>query len=45
MIAAAQLSAALTYWTRSLHVEDPAIRDMLHDIALEEFTIWRWLAG
>jgi Mn-containing catalase len=32
------LSAALTYWTQPFHVEDPAIRDMLHDIALEEFS-------
>ncbi len=36
--ATGELSAALTYWTQSFHVEDPAIRDMLHDIALEEFS-------
>ena len=35
--ATGELSAALTYWTQSFHVEDRAIRDMLHDIALEEF--------
>src|SRR5438552_4968758 len=31
-------NAPLTYCTQSFHVEDPAIRDMLHDIALEEFS-------
>lgn len=36
--ATGELSAALTYWTQSFHVEDKAIRDMLHDIALEEFS-------
>ena len=36
--ATGELSAALTYWTQSFHVEDRAIRDMLHDIALEEFS-------
>ena len=36
--ATGELSAALTYWTQSFHVEDLAIRDMLHDIALEEFS-------
>jgi Mn-containing catalase len=36
--ATGELSAALTYWTQSFHVEDAAIRDMLHDIALEEFS-------
>lgn len=36
--ATGELSAALTYWTQSFHVEDKGIRDMLHDIALEEFS-------
>jgi Mn-containing catalase len=35
--ATGELSAALTYWTQSFHVEDAAIRDMLQDIAIEEF--------
>ncbi len=36
--ATGELTAALTYWTQSFHVEDVAIRDMLQDIALEEFS-------
>jgi Mn-containing catalase len=36
--ATGELSAALTYWTQSFHVENKAIRDMLHDIAIEEFS-------
>jgi len=36
--ATGELTAALTYWTQSFHVEDPAIRDMLQDIAIEEFS-------
>jgi Mn-containing catalase len=36
--ATGELSAALTYWTQSFHVEDAGIRDMLQDIALEEFS-------
>lgn len=36
--ATGELTAALTYWTQSFHVEDAAIRDMLQDIALEEFS-------
>jgi Mn-containing catalase len=36
--ATGELSAALTYWTQSFHVEDAAIRDMLQDIAIEEFS-------
>jgi Mn-containing catalase len=36
--ATGELSAALTYWTQSFHVEDVGIRDMLQDIALEEFS-------
>jgi Mn-containing catalase len=36
--ATGELSAALTYWTQSFHVENAAIRDMLQDIALEEFS-------
>jgi Mn-containing catalase len=36
--ATGELTAALTYWTQSFHVEDAALRDMLQDIALEEFS-------
>lgn len=36
--ATGELTAALTYWTQSFHVEDRSIRDMLQDIALEEFS-------
>jgi Mn-containing catalase len=36
--ATGELTAALTYWTQSFHVEDPGIRDMLQDIAIEEFS-------
>lgn len=36
--ATGELTAALTYWTQSFHVEDPSIRDMLQDIAIEEFS-------
>jgi Mn-containing catalase len=36
--ATGELTAALTYWTQSFHVEDAAIRDMLQDIAIEEFS-------
>jgi Mn-containing catalase len=36
--ATGELTAALTYWTQSFHVEDRAIRDMLQDIAIEEFS-------
>jgi Mn-containing catalase len=32
------LTAALTYWVQSFHVTDAGIRDMLQDIALEEFS-------
>lgn len=35
--ATGELSAALQYWVQSFHVEDPGIKDMLQDIALEEF--------
>ena len=28
----------LQYWVQSFHVEDAAIRDMLQDISLEEFS-------
>ncbi|MBD1851744.1 manganese catalase family protein [Leptolyngbya sp. GB1-A1] len=35
--ATGELSAALQYWVQSFHVEDAGIRDMLQDIALEEF--------
>ncbi|HEX7968987.1 MAG TPA: manganese catalase family protein [Stellaceae bacterium] len=36
--ATGELTAALTYWTQSFHVEEASIRDMLQDIALEEFS-------
>lgn len=35
--ATGELTAALQYWVQSFHVEDAALRDMLQDIALEEF--------
>ncbi|AGY58785.1 manganese catalase family protein [Gloeobacter kilaueensis] len=35
--ATGELTAALQYWTQSFHVEDPGIKDMLQDIAIEEF--------
>jgi len=35
--ATGELTAALQYWVQSFHVENPEIRDMLQDIALEEF--------
>ena len=35
--ATGELTAALQYWVQSFHVEDAGIRDMLQDIALEEF--------
>jgi Mn-containing catalase len=35
--ATGELSAALQYWVQSFHIEHPGIRDMLQDIALEEF--------
>ncbi|WP_431302760.1 manganese catalase family protein [Sediminicoccus sp. BL-A-41-H5] len=36
--ATGELTAALQYWVQSFHVEDAAIRDMLQDIAVEEFS-------
>lgn len=36
--ATGELTAALTYWVQSFHVENAGIRDMLQDIALEEFS-------
>ncbi len=36
--ATGELTAALTYWVQSFHVTDAAIRDMLQDIAIEEFS-------
>ncbi len=36
--ATGELTAALTYWTQSFHMEDPGIRDMLQDIGTEEFS-------
>ena len=35
--ATGELTAALQYWVQSFHVENAAIRDMLQDIAVEEF--------
>jgi Mn-containing catalase len=36
--ATGELTAALQYWVQSFHCENPGIRDMLQDIALEEFS-------
>src|ERR1700758_2349969 len=36
--ATGELTAALQYWVQSFHVENTAIRDMLQDIAIEEFS-------
>lgn len=36
--ATGELSAALQYWVQSFHVEDTGIKDMLQDIAVEEFS-------
>ncbi|WP_013324269.1 manganese catalase family protein [Gloeothece verrucosa] len=36
--ATGELTAALQYWVQSFHVEHPGIRDMLQDIAVEEFS-------
>jgi Mn-containing catalase len=35
--ATGELTAALTYLTQSYHTDNPGIRDMLQDIATEEF--------
>ena len=35
--ATGELTAALQYWVQSFHIEDAGIRDMLQDIAMEEF--------
>jgi len=35
--ATGELSAALQYWVQSFHIEHAGIRDMLQDIAVEEF--------
>ncbi len=35
--ATGELSAALQYWVQSFHIEDAGIKDMLQDIAIEEF--------
>jgi Mn-containing catalase len=35
--ATGELSAALQYWVQSFHMENAGIRDMLQDIAVEEF--------
>jgi len=36
--ATGELTAALQYWVQSFHVEHAGIRDMLQDIAIEEFS-------
>ena len=36
--ATGELTAALLYWVQSFHVENAGIRDMLQDIAMEEFS-------
>ena len=36
--ATGELTAALTYWTQSFHMDSPGIRDMLQDIGTEEFS-------
>ncbi len=35
--ATGELTAALQYWVQSFHVDHPGIKDMLQDIAVEEF--------
>jgi Mn-containing catalase len=35
--ATGELTAALQYWVQSFHIENAGIRDMLQDIAMEEF--------
>ncbi len=36
--ATGELTAALQYWVQSLHCDHAGIKDMLQDIALEEFS-------
>jgi Mn-containing catalase len=36
--ATGELTAALQYWVQSFHIENAGIRDMLQDIAMEEFS-------
>jgi Mn-containing catalase len=36
--ATGELTAALTYWVQSFHITDAGVRDMLQDIAIEEFS-------
>ncbi len=36
--ATGELTAALQYWVQSFHVENQGIKDMLQDIAIEEFS-------
>ena len=42
--ATGELTAALQYWVQSFHVENAGIRDMLQDIAIEEFSHDGWKA-
>ncbi len=36
--ATGELTAALQYWVQSFHCDNPGIKDMLQDIAIEEFS-------
>jgi Mn-containing catalase len=36
--ATGELTAALQYWVQSFHCENPGMKDMLQDIAIEEFS-------
>jgi Mn-containing catalase len=36
--ATGELTAALQYWVQSFHITDAGVRDMLQDIAMEEFS-------
>src|ERR671933_574266 len=36
--ATGELTATLQYWVQSFHCENPGIKDMLQDIAIEEFS-------
>jgi Mn-containing catalase len=36
--ATGELTAALQYWVQSFHIENAGIRDMLQDVAIEEFS-------
>ncbi|MDX1919200.1 MAG: manganese catalase family protein [Candidatus Caenarcaniphilales bacterium] len=36
--ATGELTAALQYWVQSIHTQKPDVKDMLQDIAIEEFS-------